>query len=539
MNLRIPNLRQHVLVLLIPAFLLLTAQFYRKATGICFLSTVDPEYAYLFNGMLLADLHPDIYYVDHPGTPLMCIIALVSRVVHLFRSDASFVSDVMVNPEVYIHASVVAADIICAMALFLLGWFVLRKTGKILPALLLQTLAFVHTLSLEPLSRLIPESLMTAVVCFWMILLTDVVTSGRERWKRSAILMGSLYGFGVALKLTFLPYLFIPMLVLPRWKYRLYALGMSFLSFLVFAFPVLSHRIHFVNWVKNIVVHTGKYGQGERGFVNPSEFTEHLQLLTGNNQVLLAAAGGLAVALAITAFRKYRNHSGNRVLFRLGIAFLLIVMLQFIMAAKQFSYHYMLPAILLTMPMIFLAFYLIFRDTQALRWLVVAGPLVVWGYIGFGLQSNVRARLSEMEHINGERASAYHQYQALKTNAPTLVVCSYYGCSAVEYALTFGIQESGKYADNLTEQLHSLYPGTWLYYPWAEKFYDGRREVLPESFLKPGEYNLLVAGYSETMEHRVSELLTSLPVHIRMEKVYADSAVSEALFRLRVIPVRQ
>ena len=37
------------------------------------------------------------------------------------------------------------------------------------------------------------------------------------------------------------------------------------------------------------------------------------------------------------------------------MAFLLTVGLQFVMAAKQFSFHYMLPSILLTVPIILLA----------------------------------------------------------------------------------------------------------------------------------------------------------------------------------------
>ncbi len=536
MKIRAAIIRWEVLLFVIPALLLLTGHAYRNATGTYFLATVDPEFAYLINGVVMGDLHPDIYYVDHPGTPLICMIAIVSRMVHLFRPGTGFVADVMANPEIYIRASVLTANMLTALALLILGWFLWRRTRKILPALVFQCLAFVHTLSLEPLSRLIPESLMTVVVCCWLILLTDLIISRSERWKGAAVWMGILYGFSVALKLTLLPYLFIPMLVLPRWRYRLLSAGIALVSFLIFAFPVLWRRIHFVNWVRDILIHTGKYGQGDQGFAKMGEFREHLQQLIGNNHVLLAATILLALAVGFQTVRILRGHTRAGISYRLGIAMIIIVILQFVMAAKQFSYHYMLPAILLTLPSILLAFSLIFREVPAFRWLVVAGPAAACVWIAWDLFPRVSERLPEMEQINKKRQEALHQYQALKMQAPTLVVCSYYGCSAVEYGLSFGIQESGKYADYLTEHLHALYPETWLYYPWAKSFYDGRRAVLPEAFLKRNEYNLLVAGYTGESDQKLADMLDALPGQKTIEKVYADGTVSEALFRLRWAP---
>ena len=57
-----------------------------------------------------------------------------------------------------------------------------------------------HTLSLEPLSRLIPEALMTAVVSLWLMWLIYLYTpSGKARpGKRDYLVFGILYGLSVA-----------------------------------------------------------------------------------------------------------------------------------------------------------------------------------------------------------------------------------------------------------------------------------------------------------------------------------------------------
>ena len=73
--------------------------------GFYFLKCVDPEYAYLFNGAIMADLKPDIFYVDHPGTPLVVLIAVVMRVVHVFRGGEDMLTDFIKNPEIYLRTA--------------------------------------------------------------------------------------------------------------------------------------------------------------------------------------------------------------------------------------------------------------------------------------------------------------------------------------------------------------------------------------------------------------------------------------------------
>ena len=71
---------KHVVWLLIlPLVILATGLLHIQYTGLFFLRSVDPEYAYLFNGLILAHFHPDIQYTGHPGIPVQCMVAMVAR----------------------------------------------------------------------------------------------------------------------------------------------------------------------------------------------------------------------------------------------------------------------------------------------------------------------------------------------------------------------------------------------------------------------------------------------------------------------------
>jgi hypothetical protein len=493
------------------------------------------------NGLLLAGLHPDIPYVYHPGTPMMCLIAIVIRVVHLFRPGAGMVADVMANPELYIRASVITANWIAATAVAFLGWVAFRRTKRILPAILFQAIPFAHTLSLEPLSRLIPEALMTAVVSLWLIWLLCQYTESENTTggKRVSLVFGALYGLSVAVKLTFLPYVVIPLLVLRKWKDRFRFAWSSVVSFFLFAFPILFHHNYFVKWVKNIIIHTGKYGSGDKGVINVADFAGNIQLLIDNNRFLLIALSLLLVALVIFRVGHRPMSSLMQFRFRLGLAFLLTAGLEFIMAAKQFSYHYMLPAILLTVPAILLAGDLISARLKYRVTLAVPLTLIFLFGVAIKLAPQVREQLHHMQQVNNRRAEAVHRFMALRTEAPTIVVCSYYGCSAVEYALSFGLHESGKYGERLTASMKKIHPDTYLYFPWNETFYYGKREIKPDEIVAQGEFNLLVAGYTEELTGKVSSTLVPDPQGWKLEKVYTDSTVSEALFRLQILPAVQ
>src|SRR6185436_1662443 len=72
-------------------------------------TNADPEYAYLFNALSIAGGHAP-YHVDHPGTPLQMLGAVVLRAIALASGCDALVPDVIARPETYLTALLVQAS---------------------------------------------------------------------------------------------------------------------------------------------------------------------------------------------------------------------------------------------------------------------------------------------------------------------------------------------------------------------------------------------------------------------------------------------
>lgn len=529
-----------ILFLIVPIILLTLGYGYLNSTGYFFLKCVDPEYAYLFNGLILADMHPDVPYVDHPGTLLQCIIAMVIWMVKLFRPSGDMISDVIKNPEVYIHATIQVINFLGASILALLGLFTFKKTGNIYLAFLVQLIPFVHRLGMEPLARLIPESLMLPLTCYWMIVFIWMAADPDRilRMKKYSMVLGILFGLSVANKLTYLPFMVLPLFILTGWQNKLRFSVTSIIAFFVFAFPILFKYKSFYTWVRNIIFHTGKYGSGDKGIINSHEFWEHIKLLIDNMPFLVMSVLILALAGVVHFIKTRRKDGTDRFYSNAAIGLLLLVILQFIFTAKQFSYHYMLPSILLTFPMIILSFIMmrrVFLSRNATVGLTLIFA-VIFSYVFSVFIPEVRIQLKQMYANKNSRMESFMQLKKSGSARPLIVSASYYGCSAVEYALTFGLHMSGKYGPGIYEKMKIIYPSVYLYYPWGKVFYAGNYQILPATFMNPGNTcNLFIADYTK---ERLDEILTLLnsadkDVQWSAREVYSIPVTNEALFELR------
>jgi hypothetical protein len=134
------------------------------------------------------------------------------------------------------------------------------------------------------------------------------------------------------------------------------------------------------------------------------------------------------------------------------------------------------------------------------------------------------------------RQKAYGNIAPLLDKSPRIISASYYGCSAIAYALTFGIHESGRYGSYFTEKVNELYPSTYLYFPWARVFYEGNKEILPAAFIHPeATYTLYIAEYSTD---RLNEILAALKTDTAnygytVSEIFSSPATAEAVFLLK------
>jgi hypothetical protein len=521
-----------LVLIVLPLLLFISGCLYSRASGIGFLRGVDPEYAYLFSGAIMADMKPDIFYVDHPGTPLVIVISTVIRVVHLFRPEKDMLTDVIKNPELYLKTVLYAIYFLSSLMLFILGLFTYKRTRNIALAVFIQMIPFVHNMVLQVSSRMMPESLLIPLICLWAMVVMSKSKSG--------IAYGLLMGLSLALKLTLLPLLIIPLIVLQGWKSRLWFTGTFIFSFFAFAFPILFKHKIFFSWVKNIIFHTGAYGTGDQGILHWKEFYEHLKIQLGNTSLLLISLSVLIITLVIYVFVKKEGNQRDPLKVKLAIALILVVFVQYFITSKHFAYYYMSPAILLAIPMIILSGSMWHQMFPSLVTFRILNP-VMMGLVILILAYTIPRAKYELTVRGSESEMYYQSYLRYKENrapGPLIVSSYFFGCSAVEYALIFGIRYSGKYGPYLYGKMKSVYPETWLYFPWEKVFYDGINPVSPSSFLHEGtEYSLYIADYSK---ERLDELIHFFNQNEKgnrwiTKQVYQIESTHEALFTLQSV----
>ncbi|UCH14692.1 MAG: hypothetical protein JSV22_01715, partial [Bacteroidales bacterium] len=319
----------------LPVFLFYLNRLTNISLGDFFLSYVDPEYNYLFNGINIALLRLDIKYYHHPGTPLQCLIAVASVIANIRNRGFTLAENLFVNPEYYLHASNIAINLVNAIFLFIIGFFIYRRNRNIIIALLIQVSPFTNTLFLETMARVIPESLLGIVTLLLVLLVFYFFTakSTDNKTFKYIILFSLVSGYGLALKLTFFPLIIIPLIILPcfadKMKYLLYTL----ISFFLFAFPLLSKLDKFGRWIKNLFVHSGRFGTGESNIINVPDFADNVKNLINQDKFFFLLLLLFIIIIIIYFIKPLKLKIKNDIKYKALISIVLAIVLQCMMVA--------------------------------------------------------------------------------------------------------------------------------------------------------------------------------------------------------------
>jgi hypothetical protein len=200
-------------------------------------SWVDPVYNYMFNGLNLASGELTVGEADHPGTPLHIYAGITLKFFHLFRSEKDIVKDVIADPEWYLFRIGITSSILISLSIFFAGWLMMRFTGSIFYALLIQ---LTHLISLR--SIYFSQNLMTEfILVLTGILLAPLIVAftfaeNKKRQQKLIITAAILSGIMIAGKLSSFPNCFYV-------AYYVQKSQTSFYFFMDYSFIIYS--IHF------------------------------------------------------------------------------------------------------------------------------------------------------------------------------------------------------------------------------------------------------------------------------------------------------
>lgn len=306
----------------------------------------DPEYAYLFNALNIATFR-QVGHIDHPGTTMQVAGGIVLQVAWMLDSrDGSLTNAVMADPEHYIRILNVATSVIGSFALFLLAFFLYRRTKNIWFAFILQLTPFISGFVLFNGFTRVTQELMQMIAAFALAAVSLIwyFQQGEKHLKKLIILFGIISGFGMASKILFAPLLIIPFILLNTFKDKLKYILISCIAFVAFTLPIVRLYPNMLYWMYKLFIHTGQYGAGNTGVIDWSRYPDELINLFKVSPVLAAIFGVSVLALfTFPLIRFVKKSCPDAKAARLLTAVVVAQAIGYLLVAKQPKESYLLP----------------------------------------------------------------------------------------------------------------------------------------------------------------------------------------------------
>ncbi len=474
-----------IILLILPVFHLLISMIIQNRLGYFFLGITDPEYFHLLSGVAMGKLHLDTGYIDHPGTPIQIIIAIASEIVYLFSNDSNIYYDVVKNPELYIFASNLLFNIFLMFTMVYIGRKITRLTNNINAGLLFQLGFFISIGIIKVTARMIPEGFMLLPLSFLMVLQIRYIYDDNffKKQKKYLISFSLIIGWGIATKLSFAPFIIIPVVILSGLRNKILVIIYSIVAFFLIAFPVLSHLNYFWSWVSNMIIHTGRWGTGKIGFMNLSAFLSRFTLLWQYNKILFTLITILFTQsifiLVLQGKKKYYTKY-----LKVSFSSIISVLLLAFLICKHFALYYFIPAIIFDTFFMFLIIFpyiKLFTHAKVSRYLYFGGMTIAFllmlvSFNGFSKKNFVPINKQE-KHICTFRSKV--------KNGSILIISGYYaGTPFKEFSLANGVLLAGPDKKLYDSALLKTYPYSYFYYDWTDKFFHWAKYVDSRSIIE-------------------------------------------------------
>jgi len=508
----IKKLQTYILVIVPMVFLVIGFNFDRTKYS------TDPESAYLLNGLNIAMLK-SVGHFDNPGTTVQIYSAVVLRTAHTLRFTGTDIqTDVLLHSEYYIELLRYSLIVMNTLILFFLGFVALTLFGNIWLALLLQIAPFLSVTIIEELyTKVAPEPFLFATMALLAMLLFKYYTSEDRNKKSYLILFALLSGFGLATKMTFLPVIIVPFIILEGWRRKLWYSLLIIPSFILFTLPAIKGYPHMAKWFLDLGTHTGTYGQGNTGFIDPVQYFDSLkQIAINNKELLIQIIISLIVLITIGLIRKKNPAKESDPGFLIIISLLVAQTGSILMVAKHYhSNHYLFPALSLIGPVLVFIYLVISKNSkEKVQKFLKIGLVFLLALV---LGASILHKTDLTVALNGYRMSNQDTDETmarLDRDYKGYVKTYYYPTSFNEYSsLRWGNVYSRQFHN---EKLTQLFPQGLFYNAWDKSFQLWETSMAPGEFVaKYGGKILLIGGPKTADEMKMVE-----DAGLKLKKLY-------------------
>ena len=373
---------RYLVAIVVPVLVLVLVLNFNNARGFFYLSgNSDPAYFYLINSLNVAS-GEWVQQITHPGIPSKTSGGITVKVLGVLRGVEDIEPDVLQHPEYYLEAINTAYITLNILALILLGVAAIHLTGSLWWSIFLQGIPFVSWAdTVRAFIQVTPESTIFLAGVLLVIVLLRIVAKDdlQSKGRFYSIVFSLIMALGIATKLTFVPLIFIPLILLAGWKERLVFLLLLFIFFNVFMIPAWGHYRFFTDWTINILLHSGKYGTGEPGLIDLAAARHNFTaMLARYHTFIFLALGSLLLLVVINANHKLRVALKEKIEIKVLMAVTIAVISQIMIVSKHYDTHYLLPALILAPFMIYLVISIlqIIRAADNTRTVWVRSPYI-------------------------------------------------------------------------------------------------------------------------------------------------------------------
>lgn len=483
------QLTRLLVLAVVPALLLLAASVHISVRGpFALIKNSDPSYVYLANGLLLLEgIRP--FHTDHPGTPVQILGAATLALKNFPASATEVVQETLAHPEAALATIQWVLVALALIGLLGLGVAVDRRSGSLPVALAVQASVFAVPAWLNSYNWVSPEPMLIGLVLIYSALLVwrDAQFATQRTSMTRLIWVGIVAGIALATKLTFLPLCLLGLFPWPGVRQAVVFVCTVVVTAFLCLLPVVGAFPRMGNWIASLMSHTGRYGGGAQGFIDPAHFLNDVRAILSLAPIwpwlwLISLLFGATVAW-------YSRTHATRRLFSWGVGVVTVQITTVLMIAKHPGSQYLYPA-LITTPLLFAVMFLtaFSLPTRRLRTMGLFVPACLLAVVlprGFSqLQSQYEAAAKTTEH-----------YTTFLGRAQTLAAGSRwvdcFGSSTSTYALYFANEWAyRRYSTVLT----ATHPGYLLYNSNNSGYY-GFREQVPEESVFQGVNTVYYFGY--------------------------------------------
>lgn len=504
------------------------------------MSVYDPAYAYLFNGLNLANLKIITGLIGHPGTPLQILISVIIRITYLFRDNSTLVEDVLLNPELYLHNVSITLISINTVALFLAGCISYRVFKHLPGAILIQLSAFFSKAAMFFLSVVMVEPMLVFTELVMIILLFQYLyENNKRRLNKYCLLFAIVSGFGLANKVVFFPVVLIPFLLLKGFQARVKFVLISGAAFFVFIIPALSRFKYFLLWMKKLILFTGKYGTGEPSVINMNEFIRNLLKIFKDEYIFAVIYVIIILTIGLYLLRRYRRLLKGDRYFRLLVIIFISITMQIIIVAKHYSHHYMIPAHILIATSVFLIVIIVkklgissynFISTRLLTFIVIFfGFLLIFRLI---INYHFSPNLS-----NPRKETVSFVENNIGNQARILVNNKGFESAFRESALYFGMGYSGNQRYLYGRTLKKVFPHTYFYKIGPNEFNDWQTAI--PSLEIASHYDNIILYFRKKdndLFRKIMDNFSELKMNdfnaVDVKEIYVNNSTNETIYEL-------